>query len=368
MYCRLALTLLLTCLALSLGAQVVSITPNPQTVEVQQNFTVTVHLDTVTEVRGSTSWITYDPDKVTFVSAARGSLLDGFPTYWFRVAQETPDRVRISSQILQGGASVFGPGDLIYITFTAIEEGFTTLEFYDFRLYSLTGHAIPDVTTNNGDVIIGPSPAYLKAKCWLQGAYSNGSMHTLQNDVIPLTSPYAADPVTVDSIPEDVVDWCLLELRSIYNGQPIVCKSAWLGSDGWLRLPDKPYLILMDSSTGPWYVVVRHRNHLAVMSSSAIHFGSSGSPPVLDLSDITSIYGGGGVKEVETGIVALAAGDANQDGLVAPTDWTSYWRLQTGLSGYYSADFDLDGFVAPSDLNSMWRINAGLIGMVPTSR
>lgn len=368
MYSRLALTLLLACLALSLGAQVVSITPNPQTAELQQNFTVTVHLDTVTEVRGSTSWITYDPSKVTFVSAARGSLLDGFPMYWFVAAPEAPDRVRISSQILQGGASVFGPGDLIYITFTAIEEGFTTLEFYNFQLYDLRGHVIPDVTTNNGDVIIGPSPAYLKAKCWLQGAYSNGSMHTLQNDVIPLTSPYAADPVTVDSIPEDVVDWCLLELRSTYDGQPTVSKSAWLGSDGWLRLPDKPYLILMNSSPGPWYVVVRHRNHLAAMSSSANNFGSSGSPPILDLSDITSIYGGGGVKEVETGIVALASGDANQDGAVNPNDCNSYWRLQTGLSGYYSADFDLDGFVAPSDLNSMWRINTGLISMVPTSR
>jgi hypothetical protein len=147
-----------------------------------------------------------------------------------------------------------------------------------------------------------------------------------------------------------------------------VSKSAWLGSDGWLRLPDKPYLILMNSSPEPWYVVVRHRNHLAAMSSSAINFGSSGSPPILDLSDITSIYGGGGVKEVETGIVALASGDANQDGAVNPNDCNSYWRLQTGLSGYYSADFDLDGFVAPSDLNSMWRINTGLISMVPTSR
>lgn len=368
MYCRLALALVLACLALGLGAQVVSITPNPQTVEAQQNFTVTVHLDTATEVRGSTSWITYDPDKVTFVSAARGSLLDGFPMYWFIAAPETPDRVRISSQILQAGASVFGPGDLIYITFTAVEEGFTTLEFYDLQLYDLLGNVIPDVTTNSGDVIIGPSPAYLKAKCWLQGAYSNGSMHTLQNNVIPLTSPYAADPVTVDSIPEDVVDWCLLELRSTYNARPSVCKSVWLGSDGWLRLPDKPYLILMDSSAGPWYVVVRHRNHLAVMSSSAVYFGSSGSPPVLDLSDITSIYGGGGVKEVETGIVALAAGDANRDGVVAPVDRMSYWRPQSGLSGYYSADFDLDGFVAPRDLNSMWRLNTGLLSTVPASR
>ena len=96
MYFRLALALLLSCLALSLGAQVVSITPNPQTAEIQQNFTVTVHLDTVTEVRGSTSWITYDPSKVTFVSAARGSLLDGFPMYWFIAASEAPDRVRIS--------------------------------------------------------------------------------------------------------------------------------------------------------------------------------------------------------------------------------------------------------------------------------
>lgn len=365
---RLALTLLTACLALGLGAQVVSIIPNPQTAQLQQNFTVTVHLDTATEVRGSTSWITYDPSKVTFVSAFRGSLLDGFPMYWFIAEPEAPNRVRISSQILQGGASVTGPGDLIYITFTASEGDFTTLEFYNFQLYDLIGNVIPGVTTNNGDVIIGPSPVYLKAKCWLQGVYSNGAMHTLQNGLIPLTSPYAADPVTVSSIPEDVVDWCLLELRSTYDGQPVLRKSAWLGSDGWLRLPDKPYLILMDSSAGPYYVVVRHRNHLAAMSSSAITFGSSGFPPDLDLSDITNIFGSGGVIEVETGIVALAAGDADQNGTVAPTDRNSYWRIQAGLSGYLSADFNLDTFVSPSDLNSLWRTNAGLLGSVPASQ
>jgi hypothetical protein len=70
------------------------------------------------------------------------------------------------------------------------------------------------------------------------------------------------------------------------------------------------------------------------------------------------------VKEVESGVLALYAGDADMDGMVAPADLMS-WRVQTGLMGYKSADFDLDGFVLPVDMAKYWRLNTGRVTQIP---
>jgi len=94
---------------------------------------------------------------------------------------------------------------------------------------------------------------------------------------------------------------------------------------------------------------------------------TAGAAPLIDLSALDSVYGGNqmGVKQVETGVLALISGDADGDGGVLPTDLNLYWRVQTGLSGYRSADFDLDGTVLPSDLNLCWRVNTGLQSQIP---
>lgn len=362
----LCLTLLIA--ALCLDAATVSIDPNPKVTPLQQNFTIYVHLDTITQIRGCTVWIDYDPTYLTYVTAARGVLLNGFSNYWWRNVQESPTRIRVACIILGADLSVTGPGNMLNLTFNGILGDFSTLTIYNIELYDVIGNVIPGTATNNGDVIIGSGASYGKVKCWLQGPYSSGVMLTGQNTLIPLTSPYSADPVTVAAIPADVVDWVLLELRSTANGQPVGYKSLFLGSDGFLRTPGAPYVLRMNAQTGPYYVVVRHRNHLAVMSSAAFLFASTGSPPLLDLTTAANVYGTNGVAVVAPGVVAMIAGDATQNGNVGPTDQNDYWRVQTGLSGYLSADFSLDGFVGPSDLNRFWRVNTGLMSQVPASQ
>ena len=50
----------------------------------------------------------------------------------------------------------------------------------------------------------------------IEGLYDSVStqMKTTLNSVIPTMSPYAEDPRSVDSIPQNVVDWVLLELKT----------------------------------------------------------------------------------------------------------------------------------------------------------
>jgi hypothetical protein len=368
MVLRFSLCCFLFAAVFSIEAASVSIAPNPKTTPLQQNFTVNFYLDTATQVRGCTAWITRDPAKLTFVSAARGSLFNGFSNFWWQVVQESSTTTRIECLIMGAGLSVTGPGNLLNLTYTAIAGDFTTLTVSGAELFDISGYAIPNVTSTSGDIIIGNLPAYLKTKCWLQGPYSNGTMSTGINSIIPLTSPFTADPVTVSTIPADAVDWMLMELRSTYNGQPVKYQSVFLGSNGYLRTPGKPYVIFMNTTPGSYFVVIRHRNHLPVMSSNAFQFASTGSPPLLDLTSVNNIYGGLGVVVVAPGIIALPAGDADLNGTIAPSDRNLFWRIQTGTSGYLSADFNLNGNVAPSDLNGYWRLNTGLSTSVPLSQ
>ena len=362
---RFCLCLLLLMASLGLSAISVSITPNPKVTQAQQDFTVQVTLDTPTVIRGCTVWFEYDPDKIEYQGAEIGELLSGFDLYWFLSARESPTRIRVPCIIMGAELYVTGPGDMLNLNFTALAGDFSTIDIVNIQLYDVIGYEIPGVEAFDGDVIIGEGAAYGKIKCWLQGAYSGGAMLTTQNAEIPLNSPYPTAPACVDSIPGDVVDWMLLELRSVHIGQPVGSYSLFLDSGGYLRTPGKPYLILMNSSPGPYYLVLRHRNHMAIMSATAQTLNSSGSPTLFDLTDIANIYGNGGMVEVEEGIHAMAAGDADADGKIGAVDRNSHWREQTGLNGYLSADFNLDAYVSPVDLNEFWRLNTGLLSTVP---
>ena len=211
--------------------------------------------------------------------------------------------------------------------------------------------------------------AYIKA--WLEGPYdvvSHSMKTTLRdNSWIPNQSPYDADPIVVDSIPSNIADWILVELRETADGSAVSSKSMFLESDGDIidttgAAPEFPYL-----NVGDYFVVVLHRNHLAIMSKLAHTFvAKSGSLSTIDLRNFENVYGGeNSVKELETGAWGLYTGDADGNGQIQTTDKNKYWRPQAGLSGYRSGDFNMDGQVQTIDKNKYWRPNAGKGTQVP---
>ena len=96
------------------------------------------------------------------------------------------------------------------------------------------------------------------------------------NNLIPLnsntaysTSTYGYTASTVTSIPDSVVDWVLVELRTgTASGTKVATRAAFLKSDGTIvdtnGISPLQFTGLGD---GNYYVVVRHRNHLAIMSA-----------------------------------------------------------------------------------------------------
>ena len=345
------------------------VSPDPTVVDTPGEFEININVDEEsTEFRGYKLIFNYNNSIMDFVSAEKGPLMLGFPNYWWRVVEESSDTVRIECIIMGAGLYVNGPGTILVLTFNGLVEEITDLNFvYQEFYYAFGGGIIPDVSTDDGTIIIGAEPAYANIQLWLEGAYetTGDSMRTFLNNNIPLTSPYSEDPVTVAEVPVDAVDWVLVELRITATASSFRKKSMFLKSNGKIMTPGGGLAVFLYTDPGNYYVVIRHRNHLSIMSSSSHEFKEEGTATQIDLTTEFAAYGTGGVIELEVGVYGMIAGDANQDGWIFPDDRNDYWRVQSGQSGYKSADFNLDGNVFPDDLNDYWRHNSGKGSTVP---
>lgn len=205
----------------------------------------------------------------------------------------------------------------------------------------------------------------------MEGPYngSGGMTTTLNtNNLIPLDSEIAYDTTvygytssTVASIPNsDIVDWVLVELRTgTTSGTKVDERAAFIKSDGTIVDTDGTSPVTFTGlSADDYYVVVRHRNHLAIMTSSAIPLSSnsapydftsaqsqaysSGSDPMIDLLDDATVFG-------------MWMGDVNSDGIVKYNLGSNdrlliYNRIGNAgfnltVSGYYKEDVNMDGIV-----------------------
>lgn len=91
------------------------------------------------------------------------------------------------------------------------------------------------------------------------------------SNYVPLTSPYSEDPRSILEIPDDIIDWVLIELRETENGPAIHSKSALLHKYGRIVADDGVAgTIRLSADPGNYYIVVIHRSHLKIMSSAAV--------------------------------------------------------------------------------------------------
>ncbi|GBD89323.1 extracellular ribonuclease precursor [bacterium BMS3Abin04] len=118
----------------------------------------------------------------------------------------------------------------------------------------------------------------VQVKIFLQGPYnaSTDNMNTNLNSSIPKTSPYSENPRMVESVPSDVVDWVLVQLRTTENGPVVASHSALLNKDGRIVADDgTTSTIRLTADPGQYFIVVKHRNHLSVMSSTKVQLNSN---------------------------------------------------------------------------------------------
>jgi hypothetical protein len=200
-------------------------------------------------------------------------------------------------------------------------------------------------------------------KVFLEGPYNAGIMAATLNTqhVIPLTSDsaysgvtYGYTPRTVVSIPNvNVVDWILVELRTgTAASTKIFTTTGFLLNNGSIvDIDGVSPLSLTSIAPGNYYVVLRHRNHLAVMSASAIPL--NGSSPLYDFTTgQAQAFGTNPLADLTGGIFGMYTGDANNDGQITSTDFNIYNpKFFSAVTGYDISDWNMDGQVTSSDFN-----------------
>lgn len=216
----------------------------------------------------------------------------------------------------------------------------------------------------------------------LEGPYVDPGMATILNisGQLPLAQPYNSSPwfyegtEAVQAIPNaDVVDWILLELRdtteaAFATGETTVArKAAFLLKDGSIVGPDgssNPAVSITVKDS--LFVVVKHRNHLAVMSSGPLFEDSYGLYSWDFTTGPDKIYLGNlGYKELSAGEWGMVAADGDASGSVNNADKNDIWNMQAGLTGYLQGDFNLDEQVNSQDKNDLWNLNSGIGTQVP---
>ena len=251
--------------------------------------------------------------------------------------------------------------------------GASTLQGQPYRLldYSLAATNSPcvDAGINVGFPYLGGAPdlgafewgCVLNVRVLLQGPYDT-NRHAMvkslgEHGYLPRVAPYMADTRQATAIPSNAVDWVLIELLTT-NGVSAAAQSVWLDVDGHILSDDGSLGVLAKAgAAGPYYVVAKHRNHLAICSAKPVLL--SGAAVSVDLTVSPSIFGGAGAAlELEPGTWGMAAGDADGDGLILAVD-ASIQQSQMGRSGYLRGDFDLDGVVSAADRDQCWSPNQG---------
>ncbi|RKY75090.1 hypothetical protein DRQ07_12410, partial [candidate division KSB1 bacterium] len=210
----------------------------------------------------------------------------------------------------------------------------------------------------------------VQVKVFLEGPYDtvSGQMKTslYSAGIIPLTSPYSEDPRTVGSIPADIVDWVLVSLRVTADGAPVAYKSAFLRNDGCIVADDgTTEYITLNAAEGTYYVVIKHRNHLDVMSNTAQSLSASSSTLFNFTTDGTRYYLSDGTVPSDAAINlsdnkwAMYAGDADGNGFITADDLNNQWRPNNGTYGYKNSDMNMDTYINAHDKNRILKKNSG---------
>lgn len=210
-------------------------------------------------------------------------------------------------------------------------------------------------------------------------------------ELIPNTEPYtglgfaqigsggeSAAPAMLQVTGNDaVVDWVLVEFRNKNNPTQIVqTKICLLQRDGDVidvtGSTDLAFIIGPDN----YYVAVRHRNHLGIMSQSSIAL--SAESIMLDLSLATTATYGANARTIDGVNALMVQGNCNEDHVVkytGPGNDRDVVLLEIGADiptetseGYLLEDLNLDGsvkYTGPD--NDRDRILQTIGGTVPTN-
>lgn len=227
-------------------------------------------------------------------------------------------------------------------------------------------------TLVKGEVKISP-------KIFLEGPYSGSSLMDdglRTGNHIPASEPYTAltgfahtgtggseklDNLLLGKTGNDaVVDWVFLELRDKNNAASVLhTRAALIQRDGDIvGLNGRDPVVFPAAATDDYYLTVRHRNHLGVLSAVTMNLNLMGGGYDFSSSAGSTEGGANGIADLGGGVYGLFSGDFDSNSQIQNTD-ASGLTLVIGTSGYVPGDADMNGQVQNTDLQLKLRPNIG---------
>ncbi len=227
---------------------------------------------------------------------------------------------------------------------------------------------------------------------FMEGPFNPGSnqMDTDINGILPLNQPYGpalpyyGNPMpdwyysggeSVASIPNTtVVDWVLVQLRDATSAATAMPATTFetipafvLNTGEIVALDGISPLTFTGTPTNDLFVAIWHRNHLGILSASALV--DAGGAYTFDFSSSSGQAHGGSSAQTQLSttpaIWGLMSGDGNGNGFIGQPDKLNVWNTQAGESGYKAGDFSLDGQIYNQDKNDYWVPNFGASSSIP---
>lgn len=230
----------------------------------------------------------------------------------------------------------------------------------------------------------------------LRGAWSGNVMTTLLNSGshLPLTQPYN-DPLFNNynggesvaagffATHTNIVDWVLVDFRKPASGLPadanfassIGQKAAFLTSNGIIvDLDGVTPITVPINKQGAGFVVVRHRNHLGIMSNSLP--SNAAGTYTNDFSLLANYYDNPSATSDPAQVMpgsaptkyGLWGGNANKDAIVNAGDVALVKsNANNSLTGYIFGDINMDGTVNAGDVG-VTKISANGTAQTHTNR
>lgn len=244
----------------------------------------------------------------------------------------------------------------------------------------------------------GTVPSILvRVRVLLEGPYDTGSQ--LMNDalrtgsLIPLAEPYAAlgyahtgggggeattNAVLNASGSNAIVDWVVLELRGESSSATVIASHACLlQRDGDIVDVDGTSDVDFALPADDYYIAVRHRNHLGIMSQNPQALSATATLKDFSTGAIATFDGTTATKDVG-GRRCLWMGDATMNGQLKYTggandrdkilDRVGGSVPTSTVDGYFPEDVNLDGTVKYSGIsNDRDPVLVNIGGAVPTN-
>lgn len=196
--------------------------------------------------------------------------------------------------------------------------------------------------------------ASLNAKVFFEGYYNGSTLNTASNagGILVTSQPYNVSPdnyagnESVSSFASDIVDWVLVELRDANDETNVVEKKAGLiKANGDIVDASGSGPLLFNSVAGDYFIVIRHRGHVAIMSANSVSLPNAN----LDLTTSSGDVKGTDQTKLSNGAYVMRAGDYNGNGTVNFQDFILWLSNNNVFNSYLFFDGDGNGTINFSD-------------------